>query len=489
MEHAYIDELPSDEESCFYAEHLVFHPDPDPDFPPGYTDDELAEVLPYCPNIASAYLSGIPDLSSRTVILLAENAPDLTYLDISGCAEVTDLGLTSVATHSTSLTSLFISRIPGVTDHGLASLVRGLPHLENLEIDNLSLITAVSLRDVWTFARRLKHWTFSGCMNLTDAGFPWVPESTQLQTNQERDDRRRTWMENLPPLVLPGTHTLDNLRVLDLSHCMRLTDAAILGVVAHAPRINQLNIAGCIELTDRAMQALCALGRHLRILDVAGLERVTDKGVFAVVSACRRLRSVDVSCEYHLSVRSRMRIIGVHRDRARELNCSYIIWNCTDGVIVATVMTRLTDLVVLELASLPRLERLAAAGLPRLTDHAAFFLAEHAFELEKLHLSYCVRLSLDGVRAILRRLTKLERLSLSGVPAMRRQGIRRFSERPAEVSGLPWHHHIKDNADKLDVRATKKGSRGYIVSSAEQIYVGLESFLTRRSGGRGKPSG
>ena len=42
MEHAYVDELPSDEESCYYAEHLVFHPDPDPAVPPAYTDDELA---------------------------------------------------------------------------------------------------------------------------------------------------------------------------------------------------------------------------------------------------------------------------------------------------------------------------------------------------------------------------------------------------------------------------------------------------------------
>ena len=62
---------------------------------------------------------------------------------------------------------------------------------------------------------------------------------------------------------------------------------------------------------------------------------------------------------------------------------------------------------MLEVASLPRLEHLGATGLPRLTDQAAFFLAEHAFELEQLHLSYCVRLSLDGVRAVLRRLTKL----------------------------------------------------------------------------------
>ena len=129
MEHAYIDELPSDEESCYYAEHLVFHPDPDPAVPPAYTDDELAAVLPYCPHISAAYLSGIPDLSSRTLILLAEYASGLAYLDVSGCAQLTDLGLQAVAAHSTALTALCVSRIPSLTDHGLAALVRGLPHL------------------------------------------------------------------------------------------------------------------------------------------------------------------------------------------------------------------------------------------------------------------------------------------------------------------------------------------------------------------------
>lgn len=98
------------------------------------------------------------------------------------------------------------------------------------------------------------------------------------------------------------------------------------------------------------------------------------------------------------------------------------------------VMPRLTDLTVLALASLPRLARLAAAGLPKLTDQAAFFLAEHAPALEHLHLSYCVRLTLDAVQTLLRRLTKLQSLSLSGVPALQRRGVRRFADRPREVS-------------------------------------------------------
>ncbi|KAI9064857.1 RNI-like protein, partial [Trametes sanguinea] len=186
-------------------------------------------------------------------------------------------------------------------------------------------------------------------------------------------------------------HKLNELRELDLSHCARITDAAVLGVVAHAPRIHHLNLAGCIELTDRSLHALCALGGHLAVVDIAGLWRVTDEGVFALASACRRLQVVDIS-----------------------------------------FIPTLSDLVVLELASLPRLQHLAAAGLPRLTDNTLFFLAEHTSELETLHLSYCTRLTLDGVRAVLRRLTQLARFNLSGVPALRRRGVRRFSEPPPE---------------------------------------------------------
>ena len=96
-------------------------------------------------------------------------------------------------------------------------------------------------------------------------------------------------------------------------------------------------------------------------------------------------------------------------------------------------MVQLTDLGVLALASLPRLRRLAAAGLPRLTDNALGFVAEHAAGLEELHLPYCGGVGLDGVRAVLRRLAGLARLDVTGVPAMRRRGIGRFSEGPPEV--------------------------------------------------------
>ncbi|KAL1940001.1 hypothetical protein VTO73DRAFT_9336 [Trametes versicolor] len=339
-------------------------------------------------------LTGVPDLSSRTLITLAESAHNLTHVDISGCADVTDLGLHALAAHSTSLVSVAISRIPGITDPALAQLVRGLPRLEVLEMDSLPLVTSVAVRDIWLFARGLQRWSLSGCVHVTDSGFPWVPEREQLRSLEDQEaaaDKPRTWLESLPPLVLPGTHKLNALHTLDLSHCVKLTDSAMLGIIAYAPHIQDLNLAGCIELSDRAIHAVCALGNHLAVVDIRGLERVTDEGAFALATSCRRLQSVDIS-----------------------------------------FITKLSDLSVLEFASQPHLQRLAAAGLPLLTDEAAFFLAEHAFELQMLHLTFCSRITLDGVRAMLRRLTKLQHLGLSGIPAMRRRGVRQFSEAPPE---------------------------------------------------------
>ena len=299
----YVNTLPSDEESCYHAEHLEFRADSY--LYPLVCDDDLAAVLPHCPHVTSARLNGVRDLSSRTLILLAQHADNLTHLDVSGCEDVTDLGLKAVATHATSLRAVSISRVFSTTDAAVGALVRGLPHLEELDMDMLPLVTALTTRDVWTYGKKLKRWSLSGCKNVTDSGFPWTRD---IDVNREEaargsveGDRYKSWMETLPPLVLPHIFKLGDLRFLYVSHCARLTDAAVFGLVAHAPKIAHLNLAGCIKLSDRAMYRLCELGEHLVEIDVAGLEKVTDAGMYALISACPRLHSVDISCQYAFS--------------------------------------------------------------------------------------------------------------------------------------------------------------------------------------------
>lgn len=91
---------------------------------------------------------------------------------------------------------------------------------------------------------------------------------------------------------------------------------------------------------------------------------------------------------------------------------------------------------IMEVTSLEKLQHLAIAGLPKVTDNSIEFLAEHATVLAQLKISGCTRLSLEAVHRLLRRL-KLERLEVS-IPAMARPGTKRFSERAPPVC-VPRH--------------------------------------------------
>lgn len=71
--------------------------------------------------------------------------------------------------------------------------------------------------------------------------------------------------------------------------------------------------------------------------------------------------------------------------------------------------------------------------MQKLTDIAIFSLAEHAECLERLHLSYCDRLSLDALHLLLRKRRKLQHLTATGIPSFKRKGIGRFSDAPPAV--------------------------------------------------------
>jgi F-box and leucine-rich repeat protein GRR1 len=106
--------------------------------------------------------------------------------------------------------------------------------------------------------------------------------------------RPTSWLEQFPPLNL--RQSADNLRELDLSWC-KITDEAIEGIVAHAPKIQTLMLSGCTSLTDRALESICKLGVHLDVLMLGHVSNITDKAVVKLVRSCVNLRCIDIACE------------------------------------------------------------------------------------------------------------------------------------------------------------------------------------------------
>ncbi|TCD67495.1 hypothetical protein EIP91_012300, partial [Steccherinum ochraceum] len=404
----FINMLPVTDETCHRVQHLELQSHKNHNV----TDDDLADILPDCPNLETVILSGVPDLSDRSLVLLASNATALKHVDLSGCKHITSVGITALDSHASSLEVLRLNHVPLLTDPAISAIALSLSHLVELELSDSILLTAISIRDIWSYAKRIKRLRLARCAQLTDKAFPYafppspvqprkrlfgvdlpsrksVPEQYSMDAMTASAERPLTWLEALPPLILPPTYMLEELRLLDLTNCYKLTDDAIIGITTHAPRIQTFLLSGCFELTDRALESLGKLGHHLDVLTLAHVDQITDRGVSVLCSACPRLRSVDVSY------------------------CS-----------------RLTDLSILEFGSLLELNRLIANNIPAITDNSVLFLADHALTIADLQLSYCPQISLEAFHTLILRLTRLEQLSMSGIPSFTRKGLKQFSESP-----------------------------------------------------------
>ncbi|KAG6903482.1 hypothetical protein C0995_005505 [Termitomyces sp. Mi166 len=358
---------------------------------PPIKDDQLAKSLGACPHLEAVVLSGVPDLSDRTMVLLAKKAINLQNVDLTGCDQVTDVGVLELAAKSLPLQGLQLNGVTGITDQSVSAIAKTCSRLVELELCDLPLLTSVAVRDVWSFSRKLRTLRLARCPLLTDKSFPSAlrPEEKENGDEKPLPPRPITWPDQLAPLIL--RHSAENLRVLDLTSC-RITDDGIEGIIGHAPKIQSLILSGCTMLTNRALESISKLGEHLDVLMLAHVSNITDAGVVKLARACWNLRCVDVA-----------------------------------------FCRNLTDMSVFEFASLRGLRRLSLVRVQKLTDIAIFALAEHGICLERLHLSYCDRLSLDAIHKLLRSRRGLEYLTATGIPGCRRKGVERFSETPPSV--------------------------------------------------------
>lgn len=89
-----------------------------------------------------------------------------------------------------------------------------------------------------------------------------------------------------------------------------------------------------------------------------------------------------------------------------------------------------------ELSGLPKLRRIGLVRVANLTDQAIFALADRHSTLERIHLSYCEHITVLAIHFLLQRLTKLTHLSLTGIPAFRRQELQQFCRSPPRVRHL-----------------------------------------------------
>ncbi|CCO28119.1 SCF E3 ubiquitin ligase complex F-box protein grrA AltName: Full=F-box and leucine-rich repeat protein grrA [Rhizoctonia solani AG-1 IB] len=352
------------------------------------TDESLEGILSKMPNLVALDLTGVSSVSDRSIGALARTASRLQGINLGGCKMVTDEGIIQLATHCTLLRRVKLASLQ-VTNQSVIHLARQCPLLLEMDLNGCTAISNDAIRELWSCSGHIRELKLGLIgIALTDDAFPVSAEPQPRMITSPNGSQS-------PPLVLPPetslttTRSFEHLRILDLTGCASLTDAAVEGIISVAPKIRNLVLAKCILLTDNAIASVCKLGRYLHYLHLGHVSLITDRAVIQLARTCTRLRYVDLAC-----------------------------------------CTQLTDLSVSELATLVKLRRIGLVRVINLTDQAVFALSERQSSLERIHLSYCEQITIPAIHFLLQRLHKLTHLSLTGIPAFRREELQRYCRTP-----------------------------------------------------------
>ncbi|KAL8638401.1 MAG: hypothetical protein Q9228_004446 [Teloschistes exilis] len=381
---------------------------------------------PYFALVKRLNLSNLSDQISDGTVQPFMCCKRIERLTLTGCTRLTDHGVVSIVNGSNSLLALDITGLDAVTDHTLGAVAEHCPRLQGLNITDCSKVTDESLVAVAKRCRHLKRLKLNNCTLVTDESVTTVARHCPAMLEIDLHNCRQITNESITALLsrgrqlrelrvahcssitnsafleLPKHLAFESLRILDLTACFQLQDEAVEKIIETSPRLRNLVLAKCKDITDRSVLAITRLGKNLHYIHLGHCAQITDAAVIQLVRMCNRIRYIDLACCH-----------------------------------------RLTDQSVKQLATLPKLRRIGLVKCQAITDRSIMALAKMTTEpaakapgpslLERVHLSYCVHLTLQGIHALLVRCPKLTHLSLTGVQAFfLREDLTAFCREPPQ---------------------------------------------------------
>lgn len=272
------------------------------------SDDAMHRAFKWFPSLVAVDLTGVADASDRSIVALAAASRRLQGINLTGCRRVTDKGVLALARHCPLLRRVKLSGLEEVSDDAVTALAKFCPLILEIDLNQCKRITDKSVRDIWTHSFHMREMRLSNCIELTDAAFPAPARSDIVAATAATNGNNNPFptipnpahSQEMPPLRL--TRRFDHLRMLDLTSCMQITDEALEGIIANAPKIRNLVLAKCHQLTDKSVENICRLGKHLHYLHLGHCSSITDTSVKTLARACTRLRYIDLASESHLPI-------------------------------------------------------------------------------------------------------------------------------------------------------------------------------------------
>ncbi|KAI1174401.1 hypothetical protein F4777DRAFT_383885 [Nemania sp. FL0916] len=351
----------------------------------GLTDVGLTPLVRSSQHLLALDISGDRHITETSIVAIAETCRKLQGLNVSGCNSISNESLIQLAKSCRFIKRLKLNDCNQVNDAAVLAFANNCPNILEIDLHQCTNVGNEPVTALLANEQSLRELRLAGCELLDDSAF----------------------------LALPLNKVYENLRILDLTSCSRLTDRAVEKIIEVAPRLRNLVLAKCSSITDVAVHAISRLQKNLHYVHLGHCRHITDDAVKRLVRSCNRIRYIDLGC-------------------------------CTN----------LTDESVTLLAGLPKLKRIGLVKCANITDKSMYALAtandhrsqyrnpagnagpdSRAASLERVHLSYCTNLTLGSIIKLLNCCPKLTHLSLTGVPAFLRDDLDKFCrEAPADFT-------------------------------------------------------
>ncbi|CAK4914385.1 unnamed protein product [Aphanomyces euteiches] len=318
------------------------------------TDDRLSAFLSISRRVIQ--LKGCISIRKSVLRQIPFRCPNLTYLDLSNCVQVSNTVVRDILQGCSSLQQLRLDNCRHITDAAFQpdqSLFYPLRACLSLKVPPIFgyTITHSLILYLLKAYRSLQELNLSRCKRITN-------DCIKMLLTSSIHLRLRVLNVSFTDVTDDAFTCLSELREIDLGQC-KITDATLVSLAQHCPRLEVVRLRWCSEITDAGILRLASHCSRLRVLDLNNCGLLTDQSI-ASLTQCPHLEWINLA------------------------------W-CVN----------ITDCGLVDLAKVCReLKEVVLTFCSQLTDVALKALVDNCRQLDRLHLNGCTGMSSAAVKAL-----------------------------------------------------------------------------------------
>ncbi|KAH0616477.1 hypothetical protein JD844_027599 [Phrynosoma platyrhinos] len=457
----------------------------------GLNDELMRLVSEGCPALLYLNLSHT-DITNGTLRLLPRGFPNLQYLSLAYCRKFTDKGLQYLGSGRGchKLVYLDISGCLQITVEGFRNIANSCSGIQYLTIHEMPTLTDRCVQALAEKCKQIVSVEFNESPHVSDTGFKALAECKLVKMKIEGSNRvtdqgfrvvSKFWpqmkhicvadCQKITDVALKLIAPLDHIIILNLSHCIRISDAGIKSFVdgSSGSRIRELILSNCSYVTDSAVLKIAQRCPNLIYLNLCHCRAVTDAGIETLILisslAYINISGIDITDQALDTLGKLWKMKEITMSECKHISDTGIKRFCFDvrrlDYIDFSFCHHLSNHSLKNLTlNCRKLTSLSMAGCCKINDVGIQFVAACCTFLHYLDISGCINITDKGLKFLWKGCQQLRILKMLYCKGITRQTVLKYAPKLQKYEynddDPPLWFSYDSNSDTATVKKPKK---------------------------------